>query len=82
MSVNKELEKLYYNPKTGFISGTKLYKMAKELRIKTTQKEINKFLEKQAVVHAFRQQKRPKLFSSIIADNIRDKYQMDIMIYD
>jgi Ca2+-binding EF-hand superfamily protein len=46
MSVNKELEKLYYNPKTGFISGTKLYKMAKELRIKTTQKEINKFLEK------------------------------------
>ena len=44
MSVNKELEKLYYNPKTGFTSGTKLYKMAKELNIKTTKKEINEFL--------------------------------------
>lgn len=82
MSVNKELEKLYYNPKTGFTSGTKLYKMAKELNIKTTQKEINEFLEKQAVVQVFREQKKPKLFSSIIADKIKDEYQMDIMIYD
>ena len=82
MSVNKELEKIYYNPQMGFTSGTKLYKMAKELNIKTTQKEINEFLEKQAVVQVFREQKKPKLFSSIIADKIKDEYQMDIMIYD
>ena len=56
--------------------------MAKELNIKTTQKEINEFLEKQAVVQVFREQKKPKLFSSIIADKIKDEYQMDIMIYD
>ena len=74
MSVNKELEKLFYNPKTGFTSGTKLYKMAKELNIKTTQKEINEFLEKQAVVQVFREQKKPKLISSIIADKIKDEY--------
>ncbi len=43
MSVNKELEKLYYNPNTGFTSGTKLYKMANGLNIKTTQKERNDF---------------------------------------
>jgi hypothetical protein len=56
--------------------------MANKLNIKTTQKEINEFLEKQAVVQVFREQKKPKLFSSIIADKIRDEYQMDIMIYD
>ena len=39
MSVNKKLEKLYYNPKTGFTPGTKLYKIAKELNIKTSQKK-------------------------------------------
>ena len=33
-------------------------------------------------MQVFREQKKPKLFSSIIADKIKDEYQMDIMIYD
>ena len=47
-------------------------------KIKTTQIEINEFLEKEAVVQVFREQMKPKLFSSIIADKIKDEYQMDI----
>jgi hypothetical protein len=82
MSINKELEKLYYDPKKGFVSGTKLYKMAKEANIKTTQNEINNFLDNQAVVQIFREQKKPSIFSSIVANHITDEYQMDIMVYD
>lgn len=82
MSVNKDLEKLYYDPKKGFVSGNKLYKMAKEANIKTTQNEVNKFLDNQAVVQIFKEQRKPNIFSSIVANNIKDEYQMDIMIYD
>ena len=82
MSINKELEKLYYNPKYGFTSATKFYKTAKENNINITQKQINEFINNQAVTQIFKEQKRPKYFSSIVADKIRDEYQMDIMIYD
>ena len=43
MSNNKELEKIYYDPKSGFVSGNKLYKLAKESNIKTTQNEVKTF---------------------------------------
>jgi hypothetical protein len=78
----KELEKLNYNKKTGFTFGLKLYKMAIKNNIDTTQQQVNKFLENQSVVQIFKEQKKPKIFSSIVVDNIRDEYQMDILIYD
>ena len=78
----KELEKLYYNPKTGFTSGIKLYKMAIKNNIDTTQQQVNNFLENQSVVQIFKEQRKPKYFSSIIAKSINDEYQMDIIIYD
>ena len=34
--MNKELEKLYYNPKYGFTSSTKFYKIARENNINVT----------------------------------------------
>ena len=80
--MNKELEKLYYNPKYGFTSSTKFYKIARENNINVTQKEINEFINNQAVTQIFREQKRPENFSSIVADKIRNEYQIDIMIYD
>lgn len=80
--MNKELEKLYYNPKYGFTSSTKFYKIARENNINVTQKEINEFINNQAVTQIFREQKRPEKFSSIVADKIRNEYQIDIMIYD
>jgi len=80
--MNKELEALFYDPKKGFISGTKLYKKANEEGINVSQKQVNDFLNNQAVVQIFKEQKKPSLFSSIVADNTRDEYQMDIMVYD
>ena len=80
--MNKELEKLYYNPKYGFTSSTKFYKIARENNINVTQKEINEFINNQAVTQIFREQKRSENFSSIVADKIRNEYQKDIMIYD
>jgi len=82
MSINKELEKLYYNPKYGFTSSTKFYKTAKENNIDVSQKQINEFINNQAITQVFKEQRRPNKFSSIVADKIHDEYQMDIMIYD
>ena len=78
----KELEKLYYNPKTGFTSGIKFYKTAIKNNINTTQQQVNKFLDNQSVVQVFREQKKPNIFSSIVVNNIHSEYQMDIIIYD
>ena len=82
MDVYKQLEKIYYDPQRGFVSADKLYKVAKQYNINCTQKDVNNFLDKQSVVQVFREQRRPHLFSSIIAEQIRHEYQMDIMIYD
>ena len=82
MDINKELTKIYYDPKIGFVSSDKLYKIAKENGVKCTQKEVNNFLNDQAVVQVFREQRKPKEFSSITAEKIRHEYQIDIMIYD
>ena len=43
MDTNKELTKIYYDPKIGFVSSDKLYKIAKENGVKCTQKEVNNF---------------------------------------
>lgn len=80
--MDKELEKLYYNPKSGFTSSTKLYKKAKESNINVSQKDINDFLNNQAIYQIFKQPKKPTLFSTIVSNGIRDEYQMDIMVYD
>ena len=82
MDVYKQLEKIYYDPQIGFVSADKLYKVARQYNINCTQKDVNNFLDKQAVVQVFREQRRPHLFSSITAENIRAEYSMDIMIYD
>lgn len=82
MDINKELAKIYYDPKIGFVSSDKLYKVAKENGVKCTEKQVNNFLNDQAVVQIFKEQKRPKTFSSITAEKIRQEYNIDIMIYD
>lgn len=82
MDVYKDLEKIFYNPKIGFVSADKLYKIARQYNINCTQKDVNNFLDKQAVVQVFKEQKKPRLFSSMIAEQIRHEYQMDLMIYD
>ena len=81
-NINDQLKNIYYNPKTGLIDAYKLYKKARENNINTTLKHVQDFLNNQHVHQISKQNYRPKYFSSIVADKIRDEYQIDIMIYD
>jgi len=76
------LSELYYNPKSGFLSEDKLYRKAKENGIKVTHKIIKEFLDNQYTQQITTQDKRPKIFSTIYENNIRDNYQMDIIVYN
>lgn len=78
----KYVKELFYNPKFGLVSPAKLYKKVKENGYKITLKQIQEFVDKQEVAQVFKEDKKPEIFSSIIADGIRDEYQMDIMVYD
>jgi hypothetical protein len=80
--INDQLKNIYYNPKTGLIDANKLYKKARENNINTTFRQVQEFLNNQHVHQISKENYRPKYFSSITADKIRDEYQIDIIIYD
>jgi hypothetical protein len=77
-----ELSKIYYNPKSGYISLDKLYKKAKKEISDLTLKEVKKFLEEQETYQVNKQVKKPTEYNTILANKIRDNYQMDIIVYD
>ena len=81
-NVNEQLSQLYYDPKIGLVDAYKLYLKARDKNINITYKQVQEFLNQQHVHQISKQNYRPKFFSSIVADKIRDEYQIDIMIYD
>jgi hypothetical protein len=80
--MDAELKKLYYNPQTGYSNSTKFYELIKSLDLDYTKKEINEFVKKQHINQVLKSVKRQKLYSTITVDNIRDEYQIDLIIYD
>ena len=72
------LQKIYYDPEHGFVSGAKLYKKAKEIDNNVTMKLVKEFLENQATHQITQQVKKNKEYSTIISPSIRNNYQMDI----
>jgi hypothetical protein len=78
----EELSKLYYNPKSGYVSLDKFYKKAKKEIPDITLKEVKKFLEEQETYQVNKQVKKPTEYNTILANKIRDNYQIDIIIYD
>lgn len=80
--MDKLLKELYYNPKTGFKSLNKLYRTAKESNPEVSQKNIKEFLNKQYTYQVNKQEAKPKEYNTILAEKIRDFFQVDIMIYD
>lgn len=82
MNNYENLKKLYYNPETGLQSADKLYRKAKELGLNVTHKQIKDFLSKQFSAQVFKQTKKNKVYSSIVASGPRANYQIDLMIYD
>lgn len=76
------LKELYYNPKSGYTSITKFYKKAKEEDPSITLKDVQDFLNKQETYQLNKHVVKPKDYSTIVANKIKDNYQIDIIVYD
>jgi hypothetical protein len=77
-----DLKNYYYDNKTGFIDANKLYLKLKKIQPNITLKHVKDYIDKQFVYQVNKQQRRPKQFNSITADYPRQKYQMDIIVYN
>jgi hypothetical protein len=77
--MNDLLQKLYYDPKTGYTSKEKLYRKAKDIDNNITLKIVKEFLETQPTYQITKQIKKPKLYDTIISPAVKNNYQLDIM---
>ena len=68
--------------KSGFLSRAKFKKYLKSNDYTFKGVDIDTFLKNQESTQITRKPQRPKEFSSVYAENIRDNYEIDIMIYD
>jgi hypothetical protein len=82
MDINKEIEKIYYNPKEGYIGANKLYKKLKKTIPEIKLKDVVNFLSKQDTNQLNRPEKKPKVYNSIISPDPGNNYQLDILVYD
>lgn len=80
--MQQQLKDLYYNPLYGFMDLNKFRKKLQEQGVNAPAKEVKDFLEKQLTWQVNKQQKIPRQFSTYWVHNIRDNYQIDIMVYD
>ena len=79
---DERLKELYYNPKSGFLSLTKLWQRVKEEGIPASYNDVRKFLEQQKPHEIYKQVKRPEEFSNVYADHVLQSVQLDVMVYD
>lgn len=77
-----ELKALYYDPTTGYLSLSKLYKKAKEVGIPVTYKQTKEFLQSQQSYQLTKQSRLPSVYNSYFCYHNADEYQCDLMIYD
>jgi hypothetical protein len=82
LKANEELKQLYYDPKNGFGSFTKFYKIVRDKHPNITTKQIKQFLEKQETYQVNKQVNKPKVYNTILANKVGDSFQIDFMIYD
>ena len=79
--VEQRLKELYYNPKTGFLSLSKLFARLKEEGIPASYNDVKKFLEQQKPYELHKRVVKPKEFSNVYADHPLQCTHLDIMIY-
>ena len=77
-----DLKEYYYDAKTGYIDANKLYLKINKILPGITLKQVKDYIDKQFVYQVNKQQRKPKQFNSITADYPRQKYQMDIIVYN
>ena len=80
--MNQLLKETYYDDKTGFTGLLKFYKRAKEKDPNVTLSDVKAYLDKQYTHQINRDDVRPKTYRTILANNVRDNYQMDLMVYN
>lgn len=80
--MDKIISSQFYNPETGLISATKLYKKLIKTHPEITMKQIKQWIDKQYTTQLNRPVRKPKHFSSIFSPSPRNNYQMDIIVYD
>lgn len=73
-----QLRDLYYNPKTGLLSKTKLYQKAKSLGLKVTNKIVADFLNNQEVSQVTKQ-RRIKHYFPLHATESFERIQIDLL---
>lgn len=59
------LQKLYYNPQTGFQGLDKLYRKAKLIDSKVTKKKVKQWLDQQATQQITTEQKKKKKYTTL-----------------
>lgn len=78
--MDRLLRKLYYDPKTGFVSATKLYKKAKEINSSITQKYVREWYKAQPLNQQFSNQTR-QFPDFKIASRNPNEWQMDLAFW-
>lgn len=73
---------MYYDSKNGYPSLTKFIKLVKAKHPLIKANKIKLFLEKQETYQVNKQAVKPKVFNTILANNVADNFQMDFVIYD
>ena len=73
------LNQLYYNPKIGFESESKLYHKAHDIDKEITHEDVEDYLKLQEAPQITKPLNREAEFDTIESPSIRNNYQMDIM---
>ncbi len=79
--MDRLLQKLYYDSRTGFIAADKLYRKAKELDKKITRKQVKEWYKKQSLTQEFSQQNQTFPQFKITSNN-PNEWQMDLAFWE
>ena len=77
-----KLNKLFFDPRQGFVSVQKLYEKAKMNNIDITFEEVQNFYDSLPLTQILRPRRKPRKYNSITANYNGDIYQMDIIVYN
>lgn len=76
------MKRLYYDPTSGFMSLDKFVRKLKEDGQDVKRKDVKDFLQRQLTYQLNKQQALPGQYSTYWVHNVRDEYQIDLMVYD
>ena len=81
MSFHKEqiLQKVYYNPKTGFQGVEKLYKKANKIDPRIDREDAEKFIKQQEIYQLHKEVHRKKEYLNTFVGHIAEQIQIDLI---